>query len=128
MEKRKTKIRFPTFPHATRDDDHGSFPKIEVKSKSKPRRLRRQKNNPKKESITHQSADFALPIFRLTPHWNQDSFSGSFPLESNIDFRLTFGLENAVALTFDDLRLGARTRLAVFPMPSTHSAEPAKQS
>ena len=37
-----------------------------------------QRTTPKKESITRQGAHFVLPIFRLTPHWNQDSLSGSF--------------------------------------------------
>ena len=43
LEKWKTKIRFPTFPHATRDDDDYSFRKVKIKGKTQnqSRRLRR---------------------------------------------------------------------------------------
>ena len=74
-----------------------SFPKIKVKikSKTKLRRRRRLKDNPKKESITQQSADFVLR-FSGSPRIGIKTRSQAHSaLESNIDFRLTFGLENA---------------------------------
>src|SRR6266851_7465701 len=74
LEKWKTKIRFPTFPHATRDDDDDSFQKVKIKVKTKPRRLRRPKNKPKRRASRSGVPTSYSKIFRLTPHWNQGSF------------------------------------------------------
>ena len=56
------------------------FKKSKSKSRAKPNFAASggPKNNPKKESITQQSADFVLPMFRLTSHWKRHLLSGSF--------------------------------------------------
>jgi len=93
LEKWKTKIRFPTFPHAARDDNDYSFPKLKIKVK--PGRLRRPKEQLKEESIAQQSAIFPLR-FPGSPRIGINTcFQAHSALELNIVFRLTFGLENA---------------------------------
>jgi hypothetical protein len=96
LEKWKTKIRFPTFPHATRDDDDGSFQKVKIKVK--PGRLRRPKEQPKEGE--HRAADCHFPLlFPGSPRIGiKPCFQAHSALESNNVFRLTFGLENAAQL------------------------------
>src|SRR5207244_9250940 len=62
LEKWKTKIRFPTFPPATRDDDDDSFQNIKIKTK--PRRLRRPKNKPKKGELHAAKCHLRTPDFQ----------------------------------------------------------------
>src|SRR5437762_10339897 len=88
LEKWKTKIRFPTFPHATRDDDDDSFQNIKIKTK--PRRLRRPKNKPKKESFTPQNDISVRPTSRLTSHWKRNPLSGSFRVGNKYRFQAHF--------------------------------------
>ena len=88
LEKWKTKIRFPTFPHATRDDDDDSFQNIKIKTK--PRRLRRPKNKPKKERFTPQNVISVRPTSRLTSHWKRNPLSGSFRVGNKYRFQAHF--------------------------------------
>lgn len=93
LGKWKTKIRFPTFPHATRDDDDDSFQNIKIKTN--PRRLRRPNNKQKRRTSRRKVSS---PLARLpgSPRiGNETHFQAHLVLESNIDLRLTFGLENA---------------------------------
>src|SRR5439155_20530442 len=87
LEKWKTKIRFPTFPHTTRDDDD-SFQNIKIKTK--PRRLRRPKNKPKKERFTPQNVISVRPTSRLTSHWKRNPLSGSFRVGNKYRFQAHF--------------------------------------
>ena len=50
------------------------------KSKAKPNLAASggKRTTQKRRSIPQQSTEFVLRIFRLNPHWNQDSFLGSF--------------------------------------------------
>src|ERR1700682_2095509 len=92
LEKWKNKITFSTFPHATRDDDDYFISKNQSQNQkqnqtSPPPAAQRQ---PKKGE--HHAAECRLrtPIFRLTPHWNQDSFSGSFRIGIKHRFQAHF--------------------------------------
>jgi hypothetical protein len=89
------------------------------RKQNQPRRLRRLKDNPKKESITQQSADFVLRFSGSPRIGIKTGSQAHSALESNIGFRLTFGLENAYANLYANREARAVSQVFLLTLAET---------